>query len=257
MDPQMSRPSPAAEIQTLRVSFGGRTVLDVPYARIEAHALTVVLGRSGSGKTTFLRSINRLNECFPECRTSGRVNLLLHGRMQDVYGPGGPELSWLRRTVGMVFQSPNVLPMSVERNIALPLGLVNGFPGSEISERVERSLHEAQLWDEVKDRLRSPAASLSGGQQQRLCLARTLALEPEILLLDEPTASVDYASSRNIEELLLKLKERYTVVVVSHSLSQARRLADSALLFRDGGFAGVFGSEECREAGRLEHLIGE
>jgi phosphate transport system ATP-binding protein len=121
----------------------------------------------------------------------------------------------------------------------------------------ERALREAQLWDEVKDRMGSPASSLSGGQQQRLCLARTLALEPEILLLDEPTASVDHASARRIEELLLQLKVRYTLVVVSHGLGQARRLADRVILFREGSVVETMEREECCEPGRLEELIGE
>jgi phosphate transport system ATP-binding protein len=247
----------AVEVSGLKVSFGDRLVLDVTEAGIAERSLTVILGRSGSGKTTFLRSLNRLNECFPGCRTAGRVALRFHGRRWEVYGPQAPDLSWLRRMAGMVFQTPNVLPMSVERNIALPLQLVNGTSRSEIRDRVERALREAQLWDEVKDRLASPASTLSGGQQQRLCLARTLALEPEILLLDEPTASVDHGSSRRIEELLLQLKERYTLVVVSHGLGQARRLADRVLLFREGRVVEALQRGECCEPGRLEELIGE
>jgi phosphate transport system ATP-binding protein len=247
----------AVVVSGLNVSFGGSPVLHIDEAWIAAASLTVVLGRSGSGKTTFLRSLNRLNECFPGCTTTGQVRLLLQGRMLEAYGPTAPDLSWLRRRAGMVFQSPNVLPMSVERNIALPLQLVNGLSGGQIRERVERALREAQLWDEVKDRMGSPASSLSGGQQQRLCLARTLALEPEILLLDEPTASVDHASARRIEELLLQLKERYTLVVVSHGLGQTRRLADRVLLFREGSVVETIGREECCETGRLEELIGE
>jgi phosphate transport system ATP-binding protein len=257
MGSQLDKSTPAIAVQGLSVAFGERTVLHRLDVQVAANSLTVVLGRSGSGKTTFLRAINRLNDCFPGCVTTGSITLSLQNVSRNIYAPDAPELSVLRRMVGMVFQSPNVLPMSVERNIALPLQIVNGLSKSEISERVERSLREAQLWDEVRDRLRSPAPSLSGGQQQRLCLARTLALEPEILLLDEPTASVDYASSNRIEELLLQLKERYTLVVVSHSLGQARRLADRAVLFREGRIAGVLGQEECCEPERLEHLIGE
>jgi phosphate transport system ATP-binding protein len=227
----------SAEVHGLSVAFGGREVLRDLSLEIPARRITVVLGRSGSGKTTFLRAFNRLNECFEGCVTRGSVRLRSAGGWTPVYGPDSPPPEELRRRVGMVFQTPNVLPMSVERNLLLPLRLRGELSRREQRGRVEDSLREAQLWEEVKDRLSAPATSLSGGQQQRLCLARALALSPEFLLLDEPTASVDYAAAERIEQLLLRLREKYTIVLVSHSLGQARRLGDRVLVLQDGALA--------------------
>ena len=178
------------------------------------------VGRSGSGKTTLLRALNRLNECFPGCRTQGQVLLQFpEGGEVDAYD-ARTDVELLRRRVGMVFQSPNVLPVSIGRNLLMPLKLVAGVTGSKAEARMEQALRDVGLWDEVAERLSHAAATLSGGQQQRLCLARALALEPELLLLDEPTASVDYRSAEIIENLLQELAKRLTVVMVSHSLSQ-------------------------------------
>ena len=223
----------AIRIAHLSVRFGGQSVLADLNLVIPAKGLTFLLGRSGSGKTTLLRAINRLNECLPGCETQGQVQVRLGGAWVDVYAPSVPVES-VRRRIGMVFQTPNVLPLSLERNISLPLEAALSLPSDVIHERVERVLREVHLWDEVKDRLKAPAVTLSGGQQQRLCLARALALEPEILLLDEPTASLDFKASQQIESLLLELKSRYTLLVVSHSLGQAHRLADNVLVLRDG-----------------------
>lgn len=225
--------TPAIRIENLSVAFAGRRVLNHLNLEIPAGGPTFLLGRSGSGKTTFLRAINRLNECFPECVTEGRVQLHVGGEWIDAYSP---ELAvdQLRRRVGMVFQAPNVLPLSIARNIAMPLQTVLALSESEIEARIETSLREVHLWDEVCDRLAAPAQSLSGGQQQRLCLARALALEPEILLLDEPTASLDFRAAQQIEALLAELASRYTLVVVSHSLSQAHRLAAQMFVLREG-----------------------
>lgn len=221
------------EIRDLTVSFGGRVVLRGLNLDVAQGGPTVLLGRSGSGKTTLLRAINRLNECLPGCETSGTVRVRLSGTMVDAYGAGTrPET--LRTRVGMVFQTPNPLPGSIAENIALPLALAHRLDKAEIAARIEASLTESGLWGEVKDRLRAPAASLSGGQQQRLCLARALAARPEVLLLDEPTASLDYQAARGIEELLLDLPSRYTLLVVSHGLNQARRLARDVLVLREG-----------------------
>jgi len=192
--------SAAITIDGLSVSFGGRQALAGVDLEVPAGEVTVLLGRSGSGKTTLLRAVNRLNECLPGCATSGRVRLLLGSGPVDAYAPE-TEVEDLRRRVGMVFQTPGVLPMSVEKNLLLPLRLVLGLKGPEARERVRLSLAEVGLWDEVGQRLGADARTLSGGQQQRLCLARALALEPEVLLLDEPTASIDYQSSRIIEDL--------------------------------------------------------
>ena len=226
--------SAAIRVEKLSVSFGGKRVVHEIDFSVAAGELTFLLGRSGSGKTTLLRAINRLNECLPGCRTSGRVQLRLDGEWGDAYA-AGVAVDGLRRRVGMVFQTPNVLPLSIARNLVMPLRVSLGLSAEEAHARMEEALREAHLWREVCDRLDAPAAALSGGQQQRLCLARALALRPQILLLDEPTASLDFKAAQLIEELLLELRSRYTLLVVSHSLGQARRLADALFVLRVGG----------------------
>ncbi len=223
----------AIRIEDLSVRFAGRLVIDHLSLDVCRGGPTFLLGRSGSGKTTLLRAINRLNECFPGCETRGRIALQLGGEWVEVYAPGTP-VETLRRQAGMVFQSPNILPLSIERNMRLPLKTALNLPVDESAVRMEQALREVHLWVEVQDRLAAPAAILSGGQQQRLCLARALALRPEILLLDEPTASLDFKAARQIEDLLLELSARYTLLVVSHSLSQAHRLAEQVFVLRDG-----------------------
>ena len=244
----------------LTVSFGGRTVLSDVAFDVPATGLSVVVGRSGSGKTTLLRALNRLNETLPGCRTRGRVRLDLGQGLEDVYpqsfGARARPLSELRRLVGMVFQTPSVLPVSVAQNIALPLKVVRGVPGSEIGDRVRGALEAVGLWKETADRLRLPAASLSGGQQQRLCLARALALEPAVLLLDEPTASLDVHSARAIEDLLKGLAERYPVVVVSHNPRQAADLAQSLAVMAHGRMAARY-EGTVPGAGEIGRLLGE
>ncbi|MFQ8890402.1 MAG: ATP-binding cassette domain-containing protein [Bilophila wadsworthia] len=236
----------AARIRRLSVAFHERTILHDITLDIPAEGITVLLGRSGSGKTTFLRALNRLNECLPGCRTSGEAELRLGGGLRPIYAgrTGEAALSDLRRRVGMVFQTPNILPASIRQNMLLPLQLATAFPASEWRERMERSLTEVGLWHDVSSRLREPASILSGGQQQRLCLARTLALEPEILLLDEPTASLDPATTHTIENLLLKLAERYPILLVSHGLPQAQRMASRIVLFGKGRLQGMLSPEE-------------
>jgi len=247
---------PAVVVEGLHVGFAGREVLHNLSAEFHRGQLAVILGRSGSGKTTFLRAFNRLNECFPQSQTRGALRLKLQGEWRDIYQDAVP-LTELRRRVGMVFQTPHLLPTSIIENLALPMKLVLGLPRRDIPPRVERALKEAHLWEEVKARLETPAHTLSGGQQQRLCLARLLALEPEILLLDEPTASLDFLSSLKVEELLLALKDRYTIIAVSHSLSQARRLADEALVFRDGSVVQRLRREDLQTPDTLQTLLEE
>ena len=176
----------------------------------------------------------------------GEAELRLGGGLRPIYAgrTGEAALSDLRRRVGMVFQTPNILPASIRQNMLLPLQLATAFPASEWRERMERSLTEVGLWHDVSSRLREPASILSGGQQQRLCLARTLALEPEILLLDEPTASLDPATTHTIENLLLKLAERYPILLVSHGLPQAKRMASRIVLFGKGRLQGMLSPEE-------------
>lgn len=248
--------TPAIAIRDLSVAFAGRPVLRGLNLDIAAGGPTVLVGRSGAGKTTLLRAINRLNECLPGCASSGSVRLHLADGDLEAYAPDtDPEA--LRRRVGMVFQSPHVLPVSVARNFALPLRLTTGATEAEIQRRTRQALGEVRLWDEVKDRLQAPAASLSGGQQQRLCLARALALDPEILLLDEPTASLDYQATRGIETLLRELAGRYTLVVVSHSLNQARRLARRLLVLRRGAEVEAVDAESLADGDRLLSLMDE
>ncbi|MEA5098712.1 MAG: phosphate ABC transporter ATP-binding protein [Burkholderiaceae bacterium] len=223
----------AIRIENLSVSFDNQAILRDLSMEIPANGPTFLLGRSGSGKTTLLRAINRLNECFPKCATQGKVSLQLDGVWIDAYGRD-VAVEHLRRRVAMVFQNPNVLPLSIERNLRLPLEVALSLSEDESRQRIEQALRDVHLWNEVKNRLVEPAATLSGGQQQRLCLARALALRPEILLLDEPTASLDFKAAQQIEELLAELKSRYTLVVVSHSLGQANRLAEQVFVLRDG-----------------------
>lgn len=246
----------AIRVESLSVSFAGRQVLDNMNLEIEAGGPTVLVGRSGSGKTTLLRAINRLNECLPGCVTSGQIRLRLGEEWVDAYGPA-TVVENLRKCVGMVFQTPNALPLSVARNLGLPLKLALGLPAAEIEQRMEQALREAHLWDEVKDRLDDPAQTLSGGQQQRLCLARVLAFAPDILLLDEPTASLDYKAARGIEELLLELASRYTLLVVSHSLNQARRLARQMFVLREGGQVEAVDQAALGDKDRLLTLMDE
>lgn len=239
----------AVTITDLSVTFGGRGVLHGINAVFPASGISVLVGRSGSGKTTLLRAVNRLNEEFPNCVTQGQVCIDLGGGPLPVYprsceetgGARGGEaggkragqsdeplpLPELRRRAGMLFQTPSLFPVSVYRNLSLPLAVVAGRKEKELPGVIEEALAAVGLWDEVKDRLHAPAARLSGGQQQRLCLARTLALEPSILLLDEPTASLDVHAARDIEALLLRLANSYPVIMVSHSLAQARRMVQA------------------------------
>ncbi|MEG6552110.1 phosphate ABC transporter ATP-binding protein [Desulfocurvibacter africanus] len=248
--------STTVRIEGLTVAFSGTPVVRDVDMEVPAGGITVLLGRSGSGKTTLLRAVNRLNECFPGCTTSGRVRLALKDGQLDAYAPDR-DVEELRRRVGMVFQTPNVLPMSVEKNLLLPLRLVCGIAGLEAHERMRSALNEAGLWDEVENRLNAGAQTLSGGQQQRLCLARAIALEPDVLLLDEPTASVDYQSALRLEELLLRLKERYTLLVVSHSLRQAQRIAERIVVMRAGQISRVLEKGELAKAGSLEEVLDD
>lgn len=260
-------------IEDLSVSFFDKEVLHGVSARFSPKSLSVLIGRSGSGKTTLLRSINRLNEEFEGCTSCGQVLLTTAGEGYRVYPskvdsakgffPQGGEtesfgsgknmplasdnkearsavhgrmlsLTELRLRVGMVFQTPNVFPVSVYKNIAMPLTLVGGCSKKDAEAKVHDALALVGLWDEVKDGLEKSAERLSGGQQQRLCLARVLALRPQVLLLDEPTASLDVHSGRHIEELLAQLAQDYTIIMVSHGLSQARRLGSKILICKAG-----------------------
>ena len=245
----------AVTIENLSVSFGGRPVLRDVCARFPQASVSVLIGRSGSGKTTLLRSINRLNEEFPNCATKGGVLVNFSTGAVRIYEKDAPPLRELRLYAGMLFQTPNLFPVSVYRNLALPLQLMRGCGKSELGDRIRATLELVGLWKEMENKLDMPAEHLSGGQQQRLCLARVLALEPEILLLDEPTASLDVHAAAVIEGLLLELAERYTVIMVSHSLAQARRLGRGIFVFEDGFISGRLAADEAISEDLLAKLL--
>lgn len=229
-------------IKNLTVSFYDREILHGININFPANKISVILGRSGSGKSTLLRSVNRLNECFEGYHGKGEIKIL--------HLDSSVPLTELRRRIGIVFQSPNPLPMSIRKNITLPLNLAFNLSKSETEKIMRSKLEQSGLWDEVKDRLDDPAMSLSGGQQQRLCLARVLALRPDILLLDEPTASLDRAAANKIEDMILslKLKSEISVIMVSHSLQQAAKLADYAIVLEDGNIMQEFDGDSLRDA---------
>ncbi len=223
----MAEGRPQIETDKLTAVYGKLTAVkgvSVAFAPNEVHAL---IGPSGCGKSTFLRTLNRMHELVEGGWITGRV--LLDG--EDIYDPR-VNVMQLRRRVGMVFQRPTPFPtMSIFDNVAAGLRINGRLRGSELDEIVERSLRQAALWDEVKDRLRTAATALSGGQQQRLCIARTIAPSPEVILLDEPTASLDPQGTQRIEELLFELKRDYTIVIVTHNMQQAARVSDTTTFF--------------------------
>ena len=205
---------------------------DIPIAKNE---ITAFIGPSGCGKSTVLRSLNRMNDFVPGFRLEGSV----HFRGQDIYAQGVDPVA-VRRSIGMVFQQPNPFATSIFRNVTFGLRL-NRYKGDH-AERVEQALRGAALWDEVKDKLHTSGLALSGGQQQRLCIARAIAVEPDLLLMDEPCSALDPIATRRIEELMLELKQRYTIAIVTHNLQQAQRVADrTAFLFVDTSGGGRTG----------------
>jgi phosphate transport system ATP-binding protein len=212
------------DIRDLSVDYGDKPALAWTTLKIERNIVTAVIGPSGCGKSTFIRCLNRMNDSVRGFSLNGQV--LYHGH--DLYAAGANRVE-VRRRIGMVFQKPNPFPKSIYDNVAWAprnLGLKR-----ELDERVQRALNDAALWDEVKDRLRDSALSLSGGQQQRLCIARALAVEPDVLLLDEPASALDPIATGAIEELMLTLKHRYTIVIVTHNMQQAARVADRTAFF--------------------------
>jgi len=216
-------------IEQLSFFYGRKQALRDVSLAIRERQITALIGPSGCGKSTFLRALNRMNEVIEDTRTEGRV--LLDG--EDIYAPDIDVVA-LRRTVGMVFQRPTPFPMSIFDNVAYG-ARINGLArGSELAEIVEKSLRQAALWDEVKDVLHQPATALSGGQQQRLCIARVLAVRPEVVLMDEPCSALDPISTASIEELMQQLKEQYTIVIVTHNMQQAARVSDETGFFLTG-----------------------
>ncbi|MGD9904960.1 MAG: phosphate ABC transporter ATP-binding protein PstB [Vicinamibacterales bacterium] len=215
------------DVAAMNFYYGEKRALDGISIRIPANRVTAFIGPSGCGKSTFLRTLNRMNDIIPGTRVEGRV--LIDGR--DAYGPGVDVVA-LRRQVGMVFQKSNPFPKSIFENIAYGLR-INGLvrSKSDLADRVEESLRAAAIWDEVKDRLDDSALALSGGQQQRLCIARALAIRPEVLLMDEPASALDPIATQRIEELVYDLKKNYTIVIVTHNMQQAARVSDATAFF--------------------------
>jgi phosphate transport system ATP-binding protein len=220
-------PQATFDVQKLSVWFGANRVLTEVSMQVRPKAVTAIIGPSGCGKSTFLRSLNRMHDLVPSARIEGRVTLFgedLYSRQIDA--------TLVRRRVGMVFQKSNPFPtMSIAENVTVGLKLNGVRQKSTLQERLERALHMAALWDEVKDRLHANALSLSGGQQQRLCIARALAIEPEVLLMDEPASALDPLATAKIEELILELKKQFTIVIVTHNMQQAARISDSTAFF--------------------------
>jgi phosphate transport system ATP-binding protein len=211
------------EVRDLSTWFGKKKILKEISCYFEDNSVTAVMGPSGCGKSTLLRSLNRLNDTIGSFRMSGEV--LLEG--ENIYAPDS-DVYDLRRRVGMVFQRPNPFPMSISENIAYGPKLHGMKDMDELDNLVEQSLKKAALWDEVKDSLEDPAPNLSGGQQQRLCIARALAVDPPVLLMDEPVSALDPISAGKIEELITELKKEYTIIMVTHNVQQAFRVSDQA-----------------------------
>jgi phosphate transport system ATP-binding protein len=208
-------------IEKLNVHFGSNHVLiDVTFP-IKANSITAIIGPSGCGKSTFIRCLDRMNDIIPSARVTGKI--ILDG--VDIYDPSYEPYD-LRKKVGMVFQKPNPFPKSIYENLAFGLRIHGIRNKSMIEKRVVEALNAAALWDEVKDRLHESAFSLSGGQQQRLCIARTLAIEPQVILFDEPCSALDPISTGKIEDLMVRLKEQYTIAIVTHNMQQAARISD-------------------------------
>ena len=213
------------ETKDLHLWYGTFEALKGIDLAISKGEITALIGPSGCGKSTFLKTLNRMNDLVEDCRIKGTVTL----EGQNIYD--GMDVNLLRKRVGMVFQKPNPFPMSIYDNIAYGPRIHGIRKKSELDEIVEKSLRRAAIWDECKDKLKKSALGMSGGQQQRLCIARALAVEPEVLLMDEPTSALDPISTSKIEDLALELKQNYTIVIVTHNMQQAARIADKTAFF--------------------------
>ncbi|MFC5184054.1 phosphate ABC transporter ATP-binding protein PstB [Actinomadura harenae] len=219
------------EVSGLHAYYGGTHAIEDISMTVEPRSVTAFIGPSGCGKSTFLRTLNRMHEVIPGARVEGKVML----DDEDLYGPSVDPVA-VRRTVGMVFQRPNPFPtMSIFDNVAAGLKLNGVRRKSQLDDIVEESLKGANLWEEVKDRLGKPGAGLSGGQQQRLCIARAIAVQPQVLLMDEPCSALDPISTLAIEDLIAKLKNQYTIVIVTHNMQQAARVSDRTAFFNIAG----------------------
>ena len=225
----MSAVTPKFLVRALNLYYGAHHALKNVEMDIAPKSVTAFIGPSGCGKSTFLRCLNRMNDFIPGCRVEGEIKL----DGMDIYAASTDVIA-LRRRVGMVFQRPNPFPSSIWENVAYGPKLHGIRDKTVLQEIVESSLKGAALWEEVQDKLHTPALALSGGQQQRLCIARAIAVEPEVLLMDEPTSALDPLGTARIEELVRELKERYTVVIVTHNMQQAARISDMTCFFLMG-----------------------
>ena len=229
------------QAKDLNLWYGQNHALHSVNVDIPEHEITAFIGPSGCGKSTFLRTLNRMNDLIPSVKITGEVNY----RGQNIYD-GGVDPTWLRKQIGMVFQKANPFPMSIYDNVAYGPRTHGVRSKVVLDEIVEKSLRAAAIWDEVKDRLKKSALGLSGGQQQRLCIARALAVEPEVLLMDESTSALDPISTSKIEDLAAELKNKYTVIMVTHNMQQAARISDNTAFFLLG---------ELVEFGKTEQLF--
>ena len=230
---------PILEAKQLNLWYGPNHALHDVSIAIPAHEITAFIGSSGCGKSTFLRTLNRMNDLIPAVKITGEVDF--HG--QNLYD-SKVDPTWLRKRIGMVFQKANPFPMSIYDNVAYGPRTHGIRNKAKLDEIVENSLRSAAIWDEVKDRLKKSALGLSGGQQQRLCIARALAVEPEVLLMDESTSALDPISTSKIEELAMELKEKYTIVIVTHNMQQAVRISDRTAFFLLGDLVEVDSTEK-------------
>jgi len=233
LEPNSALPRPAMSVENLTIRYGGKIALRSVTLSFAPRSITALIGPSGCGKTSLLSSLNRLTDLIPSCQLDGIVCLGERNILDRTI-----DVVELRRHVGMIFQRPNLFPMTIRRNLELPLREHGWRDARKRSQKVEQTLLDVGLWDEVKDRLDRPALTLSGGQQQRLCLARALILDPEVILLDEPCSALDPISTGVVEELLVRLREKCTLVIATHNLGQARRISDRCALLwgdADGG----------------------
>ena len=226
-------------VSGLNLRYGEHQALKDINIEIERNSITALIGPSGCGKSTFLKTLDRMNDLIPGVKITGDVRY----NGDDIFSPS-VDVSELRRQIGMVFQKPNPFPMSIYDNVAYGPRTHGIRSKAKLDETVERSLRGAAIWDEVKDRLKKNAIGLSGGQQQRLCIARALAVEPEVLLMDEPTSALDPISTSKIEELAINLKEKYTIIIVTHNMQQAVRISDNTAFFLLGELIEYGATEE-------------
>ena len=235
--------APVISVKKLCLWYGSHQALKDISIEIPKNSITALIGPSGCGKSTFLKTLNRMNDLVADVKISGSVKY----NGTDIFDPS-TDVNELRRQIGMVFQKPNPFPMSIYDNVAYGPRTHGIRNKAKLDDIVERSLIDAAIWDEVKDRLKKNALGLSGGQQQRLCIARALAVEPEVLLMDEPTSALDPISTSKIEELAMQLREKYTIVIVTHNMQQAVRISDNTAFFLLG---------ELIEYGGTEHIFSQ